>query len=693
MTQNNDSPAAGELAPSEQFVFNGIDGSTGGYLTPSFSLAELAEIAHGGKIEPFERRDMENKVRTARQMGYGTVDGVDANDLGQAGWAVVFPKVEAGSAEARAQAKIREALAPLLARRRAQASARGHEHYYREICGVDGYQRGETKQQFLARMGAGPGPANPDKMPYYLLLVGSPAEIPYRIQYQLDIQYAVGRIDFETVDEYARYARSVVEAETGQVVRARRAAFFGVCNPDDRSTQLSHAYLVKPLADFVEAKQRAGWSVERILAEDATHARLGDLYRDAPALMFTACHGMGFPSGHERQRDHQGALLCQDWSGPNSGRVERGHYFAGEDLDRTADLRGMIGMHFACFGMGTPQYDDFAARSSAGKERKSIAAADFTARLPQAMLANPGGGALAAIGHIDRAWGSSFLWIDSQGKRRTQRHLDVFESAAVALLDGKRVGCALEYFNVRYAELAADLSARIDEMQSFDEQYSDSELAQMWIFNNDARNYAVVGDPAVRLFESEAATGGAARGAQLSLRREVASTDASGGEAVDQGGAQPAGYAERDGAERDGAAPLSAQASLRQTEAVQSYGFFGGKDDAPGFLTRLGNTVAETLGQVISDAVSLEVKTYVSANMAQVARGKGSLPEAAGAELRAYTRCALDGDVDTCVPLKPDGEVDQALWSLHSELVAQAQSHRAQLVQALLSVLGPLSKG
>ena len=53
----------------------------------------------------------------------------------------------------------RMALRPLLEHRKAQAT-RKHAHYYKEYAGADGYRPNETKLKFLARMGAGPGPAD-----------------------------------------------------------------------------------------------------------------------------------------------------------------------------------------------------------------------------------------------------------------------------------------------------------------------------------------------------------------------------------------------------------------------------------------------------------------------------------------------------------------------------------------------------
>jgi hypothetical protein len=108
------------------------------------------------------------------------------------------------------------------------------------------------------------------------------------------------------------------------------------------------------------------WTVEQVLAQEATKSRLSQLLGgpETPALLSTASHGMGFAKGHPRQLAHQGALLCQDWPGPSAwhgqGTIPAEHYFAADDVGEDARLLGLVAFHFACCGAGTPRWDDFA---------------------------------------------------------------------------------------------------------------------------------------------------------------------------------------------------------------------------------------------------------------------------------------------------------------------------------------------
>ncbi len=470
---------------AEELFFNGINGATGTYLLPPLSPQDLSQIARGEILDESHLQELKSWYERTTQKHFGPKEGVDPKKLDESGWGVLFAFEDQDRVPA-----IQDALKELLDLRKQQAGER-----YREYTGSDAYRPGESKTEFLARHGVGPGPVDPDKVPYYLLIVGNPEKIPYRFQYQLDVQYAAGRICFETLEEYAQYARSVVMAETGKLTLPRRATFFGVQNLDDPATKLSANELVAPLAERMgEDQEKGGWRVETVLGSDAKRARLEKLMggEETPALLFTASHGMGFPIEDSRQLQHQGALLCGDWPGPMSWRkgIPEEFYLAAHHLGDDARLLGMLSFHFACYGAGTPRMDDFAHQAL--KQPVAIAPHAFVAKLPQRLLGHPKGGALAVVGHVERAWGYSFRW------KRAGAQLAVFESTLKRLMEGHPVGSAVEYFNGRYADLSTVLSTELEDIK-FGKKVNDLELAGIWTANNDARSYVIVGDPAVRL--------------------------------------------------------------------------------------------------------------------------------------------------------------------------------------------------
>jgi hypothetical protein len=649
----------------EYLYFNGINGASGGYLLPPIKPEELGRIALGQKWDKSHMDELNWRREQVEEATFALKAGLNPQDLAQAGWGVVFP----AAWDSKTQAAISEALSDLLKLRRTQAGA-----LYKEYQGGNGHRPNESKDDFLSRHGAAPGPVDPAFVPYYLLLVADPQTIPYRFQYELDVSYAVGRIYFDTLDEYAAYARSVVTAESpGGMNLARKATFFGVANPGDKATQLSAEYLIKPLAARVAADQPT-WQVQVIPPEEAYRERLQRLMGgdETPAMLFTASHGMGFPYDDPRQLPYQGALLCQDWPGPSlkQQEVPRESYMTAEDIDDRARLLGLISFHFACFGAGTPYWDDYARQ--AFSTRSAIAPRAFLAALPQRLLGHPHGGSLAVIGHVDRAWSYSFKWGEAGSQTIT------FQSALNRLMSGETVGAAIDDLNLRYAEISTMLSNEIEEAEY---QKPDMfKLARLWTANNDARGYALLGDPAVRLPVGQADSTGLERpvlAAVPSLREELPPTRMIEPTPL-QTMPQAAPIAPFD-------QPLTTVGAGHET----AEDFMIGSDALKQIRDNLNNTLqtlATRLAAFVENVTSLNVSTYVSDEIENTRYDPLKKTFSEGARQRALTHISLDGDTQVCVPTEA-GEVDEAIWEIHSQMVEQAMANRTDMIKMAAEIL------
>jgi len=407
----------------------------------------------------------------------------DPNDLKQAGWGIVLP--------GDVPSEVMTALKPLLELRQRQAGS-----LYKEL---GGYVPGRSPRDWLNSKGVTWGVVDPKKgVPLYLLLLGGPKQIPFEFQYMLDSYWNVGRLDFDSPADYRAYAEAVVAYETGvSVPTTRSSALWVTRNAADRPTGLLHNQVGVPLVrgenDHPALGQEKRFQLTAYLGEQATRANLESILRGAiptgrPALLFTGSHGVAFDAADPAaQREGQGALLSQAWEKGTPPTPDQ--YLRAADLPADTSVHGMIHFLFACYGGGCPARDTY-ERGADGKPLP-LMADPITARLPQRLLAK---GALAVLAHIDRAWAFSFQ------TDRLKPQVQDFRSVMELLLDGNRIGQATDDFNRRWSVLSAELSMLVEEQEASGTTADlATKLGNRWVARDDARNYLVLGDPAVRL--------------------------------------------------------------------------------------------------------------------------------------------------------------------------------------------------
>ncbi len=425
----------------------GIDGPTGRPLDP-LPLAEA-------------RRRAEQALRRARPPRYGVASG----DLASAGWGVVFAQGIG--------AEVREALDPLLARRRRQAGDR-----YRELT----YLPGEGAADFRTRLRAGLGRVDPRKLPWYLLLVGDPESLPHGFELDLDVPHAVGRLAFDEAEDFAAYAQRLAAAEKRPAKNEIQAGVFAPTHPDDAPTATCAKHLAQPLASLLE---QSGLRPEVTIGEGARRAELLELFDRAPDLLVTVGHAVTFPADHRSQQARQGALICADWPGPVRWprAIPPKHTVTAADLPAGA-LEDGVAILFGCHTAGTPRRDPY--DSHRAEDAFELTSRPFVAALAKRLLGREGG-ALAVVGHVGRVFEVSCL-------RRGVSQIAPFEDAVQALIDGRRLGEALDGFGQRFADLAVTWARSRMALET-----TDSDPLDIWLAFHDARSWSLVGDPAVRL--------------------------------------------------------------------------------------------------------------------------------------------------------------------------------------------------
>jgi hypothetical protein len=472
-------------------AFNGIDATTGDYLISPMKEGDASRIA----IDHPQDKNLVNAISIAKRGAeaehLGGAFDIELEDLTQAGWAIVFHQDE--------DQAVKDAFAPLIEHRREQI---GDDN----IVKILEYRDGDQVIPWLARHKIKFGPVEPEKVPYYVLIVGSPGRIPFVFGQALDVAYAVGRLHFNDAGQYRQYVESLIEYEkAAKAPNTKEIVFWGPSNKNDKPTKLSSEHLIRPLALGAEGKKsvveraakfsKVAYTGKLFDPENSTKENLLSVFNPGagkigPCFLFTASHGIGWPNGDPNQSGAQGALLCQDFPGRGLGPLKSDHYFAAADLPKEARVQGLVCFHFACFSAGTPEADRFSY--APGAPPQTLAPHPFFSALPQALLSHPNGAALGVIGHIERAWQNSIITAGAG----TQ--LLPFENAIGVIAAGQPLGWALKEFNEVFAASAVSLTNILRDKDGGVE-ISDRKIAELWLERNDAEGYVLMGDPAARM--------------------------------------------------------------------------------------------------------------------------------------------------------------------------------------------------
>ena len=458
-----------DAGPQPMPVPFGVEAETGN-TRPPLSEADLEQIP----VDP-----QAVKARASAEGHLALVPTINAMDLSQTGWGVVFASD--------IDPAVKAALQPLLEHREKQV---GNPRRFKTFEGNRGVRPGQSATDWLDRQGVSLAVVDPrNGVPYYLLLVGSPTQISFEFQFVLDAQWCVGRVHFDTPAEYESWARAVVDYETSASLPHRKhAAMWMTRHAGDAATTMLLSQVGMP---FVKQGLGAedGYTLQPFVDAQATKEQLANILRGTlqngpPAVLFTGSHGLEWSKADaDGQRQHQGALVTQEWIPHTSVKPE--HYFSAGDLGDDSKVQGMICFLFACFGGGCPTLDTY--RSQPDGSPIEIAPAPMIAKLPQRLLSR---GALAVMAHVDRAWSWSFQ--SGSGLPQNQ----VIRSTIEAVMQGARVGQAGDFFNLQWATLAALLGVQ---QGRHIQPVSPAALGNLFIARDDARNYTLLGDPAVRL--------------------------------------------------------------------------------------------------------------------------------------------------------------------------------------------------
>lgn len=442
------------------------------------------DAANEGPVDPEAKRRLLTGGLALRDVTAAPtpIDPRDWRDE-RVGWGVVLPDDDAlSSADKARAADAPEPLQALIAHRRGvvlryrpdrvKGTLRRH------------YADGTTSDILTASQAWGIGRG---QLPHYLLICGSPVAIPWALQFQLQGDCFVGRIDLAG-PALERYVDRLIDDWGEAAADPRQTLVWATDEPGD-ITRLMRDSVAAPLhqrytddgeltAVFIDG--RSGAATGAALAAALAAGR--------PGFVATTSHGMTGPLGDlARMRADLGLLVDSDFQ-----TIQPDRLMAQWKPD------GVIWYAHACCSAGSQAVTGFAGLVAAGsgvdRILQGVAACGQTiAPFPQALLSSEKP-AKAFVGHVE----PTFDW--SIRHNRTGQYLTIplMDSFYQRLFLGEPVGMAVDSCR-RFAAglINAWYSSDVDELR--DGQSRAGDILALKLMANDWRSFVLLGDPTCRI--------------------------------------------------------------------------------------------------------------------------------------------------------------------------------------------------
>ncbi len=276
------------------------------------------------------------------------------------------------------------------------------------------------------------------KIPYYLLIVGSPTDIPWDLQFFLNGPRMVGRLDLDD-DGLENYVDALIDGWPTSQASMERPVVWAVDHGRPDITNLMRRSLIEPIITGLRADDQIHDGL-RYFPDDgeASVGRLvATLAESRPALVITSSHGMTGPVTDEQTMAAQLGYL-----------VDEGHELLRPDAllaDWSPD--GAIWMSQACCSAGGAGINRFKGLLENGSSVDLLldavaALGPITAPMPKALL-----GAKrplrAFVGQVDPTFNWTLRTVT--GQVVTESFVKAV-SPSLHLVDPKTIAMAFEHY-------------------------------------------------------------------------------------------------------------------------------------------------------------------------------------------------------------------------------------------------------